>query len=142
MEHKLSKAQIEAKAYVENHNLEKVIGDMLNSLVYSKDPYPTVFMIKYLASLVSADELLEHGISISSSNGKIDAEPEPRVFKDVLPDIDKISDTDKKDDIDKHKKINPDIPEIEQKPEPKIIKIRPQIPKTRNSQINKRRPPI
>ena len=46
MDHKLSKAQIEAKTYVDTHNLEKIIGDMLNSLVYAKDPYPTVFMIK------------------------------------------------------------------------------------------------
>ena len=66
MDHKLSKAQIEAKTYVDTHNLEKIIGDMLNSLVYAKDPYPTVFMIKYLASLATPEELSENGIKIES----------------------------------------------------------------------------
>ena len=77
MEHKLSKAQIEAKTYIENNSLEKIIGDMLNALVYSKDPYPTVFMIKYLANLASSNELADHGISISSVANTAKSEPRP-----------------------------------------------------------------
>ncbi|OMJ79448.1 hypothetical protein SteCoe_20550 [Stentor coeruleus] len=81
MEHKLSKAQIEAKAYVETHKLEKIIGDMLNALVYSKDPHPTVFMIKYLASLAGPSELQENGIIIGSQTLPSDAQ----VFKIPAP---------------------------------------------------------
>lgn len=81
MEHKLSKAQIEAKSYVETHKLEKIIGDMLNALVYAKDPHPTVFMIKYLASLAGPSELQENGIVIGSQ-----ALPsEAQVFKIPAP---------------------------------------------------------
>jgi hypothetical protein len=38
---------------------------MLNSLVHARDPNPTIFMIKYLANLVSEQELTENGIQIS-----------------------------------------------------------------------------
>lgn len=68
MEHKLSKAQFEAKTYIETHNLEKVIGDMLNALVLAKDISPMSFMIKYLANLTSQEDLEEHGISIGSAS--------------------------------------------------------------------------
>ena len=66
MEKNFSKAQQEAKAYVENHGLEKLIGDMLNALVYAKDPCPPIFMIKYLANLVSSDDLAAKDIHIGS----------------------------------------------------------------------------
>jgi hypothetical protein len=78
MEHKLSKAQIEAKTYVETHKLEKIIGDMLNALVYAKDPHPTVFMIKYLASLAGPSELQENGIIIGSQALQ---HPSPKTLK-------------------------------------------------------------
>lgn len=34
----ISKAQAKAKSYIEEHNIEKVISEMLNSLVHAKDP--------------------------------------------------------------------------------------------------------
>lgn len=38
---------------MEEHNIDKIIGEMLNSLVHSRDPNPIVFMIKYLSNLVT-----------------------------------------------------------------------------------------
>ena len=64
MESKLSKAQQEAKSYVDQHQLEKLIGEMLNALVHAKDPAPVIFMIKYLAGLCSAEELSQNGITV------------------------------------------------------------------------------
>lgn len=49
----LSKAQEKAKSFIEEHNVEKVISEMLNSLVHARDPQPVIFMIKYLANLVT-----------------------------------------------------------------------------------------
>ncbi|OMJ83451.1 hypothetical protein SteCoe_15619 [Stentor coeruleus] len=95
MEHKLSKAQIEAKTYVETYKLEKIIGDMLNALVYSKDPHPTVFMIKYLASLAGPSELQENGILIGSQT----LQPESQVFKIPAP---KSKDSEKVEEIKSH----------------------------------------
>lgn len=37
---------------------------MLNSLVHSRDEKPIIFMIKYLATLVTEAELYEHGITV------------------------------------------------------------------------------
>lgn len=65
MEHKLSKAQQDAKVYVERHQLEKVVGQMLNALVHTKDPSPITFMIKHLASLTTPQELAAAGIIIN-----------------------------------------------------------------------------
>jgi hypothetical protein len=67
MESKLSKAQQEAKQYVEKHKLEKLVGEMLNTLVHSKDENPVIFMIKYLAGLSNSEELASNGISVSGS---------------------------------------------------------------------------
>ena len=64
MDSKFSKAQQEAKEYVEKYNLEKLIGDMLNALVYAKDPSPNVFIIKYLANITNSDELKQNSIFI------------------------------------------------------------------------------
>ena len=41
----LSRAQEKAKAYMEEHNIDKTIGEMLNSLVHSRDPSPIIFMV-------------------------------------------------------------------------------------------------
>ncbi|OMJ88420.1 hypothetical protein SteCoe_9640 [Stentor coeruleus] len=64
MEHKQSKPQIETKAYIEAHNIEITMGDMLNTLVHTKDPNPLIYMIKYLISITSPQELQENSIII------------------------------------------------------------------------------
>ena len=45
----LSRAQEKAKAYMEEHNIDKTIGEMLNSLVHSRDPSPIIFMVSTFA---------------------------------------------------------------------------------------------
>lgn len=62
---KLSKSQIEAKEYVEKHSLDKILNEMLNSLIYNKCDHPTVFMINYLASKLPRSELKKAGIHIA-----------------------------------------------------------------------------
>lgn len=62
---KLSKSQIEAKEYVEKHSLDKILNEMLNSLIYNKCEHPTVFMINYLASKLPYNDLNKAGIHIS-----------------------------------------------------------------------------
>ena len=90
MEGKLSRAQQEAKMYVENHRLEKFVGEMLNALVHSKDPNPSIFMIKYLANTVSPEELANHGITIegklppAKAPAKYPQLPEQSLLKPVL----------------------------------------------------------
>lgn len=61
----LSKAQEKARLFIEEHKVEKVISEMLNSLVHARDPNPIIFMIKYLANLVTEQELNENGIQVS-----------------------------------------------------------------------------
>ncbi len=41
----LSRAQEKAKSYIEEHNVEKHISEMLNSLVHARDPKPIIFMV-------------------------------------------------------------------------------------------------
>eukprot|EP00347_Sterkiella_histriomuscorum_P011380 403372676 len=62
---KLSRAQEKAKSYIDEHQIEKTIAEMLNSLVHARDPKPTIFMIKYLANLVTEQELEEYGIKVT-----------------------------------------------------------------------------
>lgn len=46
MEHKRdSRAKDRAKVYLEDHNVEKTISEMLNSLVHARDANPTIFMV-------------------------------------------------------------------------------------------------
>lgn len=74
----LSRAQEKARAFIEEYNVEKIISEMLNSLVHSRDEKPIIFMvsrsrflilcflqIKYLASLVTEQELDENGIVVT-----------------------------------------------------------------------------
>ena len=65
---KLSKSQIEAKEYVDKHKLDKIISEMLNSLIYNKCEFPTIFMIKFLASKLNDSELKAVGIFIKSTS--------------------------------------------------------------------------
>lgn len=82
MESKLSKAQQEAKMYVDKHKLEQLIGEMLNSLVHAKDPFPMIYMIKYLAGLCKEDELAQNGIIVKGAA----PQPKPLVKFPVFPD--------------------------------------------------------
>ena len=41
----MSRAQEKAKSFIDEHNVEKVISEMLNSLVHSRDPNPIIFMV-------------------------------------------------------------------------------------------------
>ena len=34
-----------AKQYVKHHNLEKIVGEMLNSVIHAKAERPLVFMV-------------------------------------------------------------------------------------------------
>ena len=113
MDHKLSKAQLEAKAYVETHNLEKILGDMLNTMVLSKDPNPSVFMIKYIANLANPEDLANNGISIGSivTQKSIETKQSEEIVK--IPT--EIREDEKEDSIPEIK-----IPEYIPKPFPKF----------------------
>lgn len=56
MENKISNQQIAAKRYIEENDIEKINSEMLNSLVHEKSKSPIVYMIKYLAGLLTEDE--------------------------------------------------------------------------------------
>jgi arginine kinase len=61
---KVSHQQLQAKKYIEENELEKVVSEMLNSLVHEKAKQPLVYMIKYLAGLLSEEERKQHGLVI------------------------------------------------------------------------------
>ena len=61
---KVSQQQLQAKKYIEEYELEKVVSEMLNSLVHEKAKQPVVYMIKYLAGLLSDEERRQHGLVI------------------------------------------------------------------------------
>lgn len=42
---RMNRAQEKAKSYIEEHNVEKIISEMLNSLVHARDPHPVIFMV-------------------------------------------------------------------------------------------------
>ena len=53
-EHKnLSKAQAKARSFIEEHNVEKILGEMLNSLVHARDPQPIIFMVSVSAAALT-----------------------------------------------------------------------------------------
>ena len=41
----ISRAAEKARAYLDEQNVEKVISEMLNSLVHARDPQPIIFMV-------------------------------------------------------------------------------------------------
>jgi hypothetical protein len=53
---KVSSSQIEAKKYIEENDLEKIISEMMNSIVYEKPKQPLLYMIKYLCGLLNEEE--------------------------------------------------------------------------------------
>ena len=48
----MSRAQEKAKSYIEEHNVEKIISEMLNSLVHARDPKPIIFMVTILCIML------------------------------------------------------------------------------------------
>jgi len=44
---KLNEAQKKAKEYVEEFKIEKIISEMINSLVHTKDKEPIIFMVSH-----------------------------------------------------------------------------------------------
>ena len=42
--------------YIEKHNLEKVVSGMVNNLIKEKTSHPMIYMIKYLAGLMTEEE--------------------------------------------------------------------------------------
>lgn len=42
---KLNEAQRKAKEYVDEHRIEKIVSEMINSLVHTKDKKPLIFMV-------------------------------------------------------------------------------------------------
>lgn len=67
MEPKLSKQLQDANYYLESHKVEKIVSEVLNRTVHSKDENPLVFMIKCLAEMTPAEVLDKNGISVNSS---------------------------------------------------------------------------
>lgn len=63
-EKKVSERQLEAKKYLEEYDIENVVGEMLNSLLHERAEHPYVYMIKYLASLMTEEERKEFNLSI------------------------------------------------------------------------------
>lgn len=42
---KVQNQQLQAKKYIEEHDLEKIVSEMLNSVVYEKSKQPIVYMV-------------------------------------------------------------------------------------------------
>ena len=40
-----NKAQEKARSFIEEHRVEHIISEMLNSLVHARDPQPMIFMV-------------------------------------------------------------------------------------------------
>ncbi len=66
MDKKESKEEKERKViqYLEDYDIENVVSEMLNSLLHEMDKHPYVYMIKYLASLMTEDERKEFDLII------------------------------------------------------------------------------
>ena len=58
------KNKSKAEQILSQNNLEGVLAEMLNSLVYEKARNPEVYMIKYLASLLSKEDRIKNGIYV------------------------------------------------------------------------------
>lgn len=82
MDSKISNQQIMARRYIEEYDLERVVSEMLNSLVHEKSKTPIVYMIKYLAGLMTEDERKNHALQIPEPYPK----GKPIVKFPVLPE--------------------------------------------------------
>ena len=43
--YKIQSQQLQAKKYLEEHDLEKIVSEMLNSVLYEKTQQPIAFMV-------------------------------------------------------------------------------------------------
>ncbi len=57
-----------SQKYIEEHNLEPLMAEMMNTLVYEKAHKPEVFLIKYLAGMLSKEDRAKHDIQINDSD--------------------------------------------------------------------------
>ena len=64
MEHNHNNHKTKAENVINEHNLEPLLAEMLNSLVYERARNPEIFMIKYLAAKLTNEEKIKHGISV------------------------------------------------------------------------------
>ena len=63
-ERKTPERQLQAKKYLDEYDIENVISEMLNSLLHDQSSHPYVYMIKYLASLMTEEERKEFELEI------------------------------------------------------------------------------
>lgn len=61
---KVSNLQILARKYIEENDIERIVNEMINSLVHERVKNPLVYMIKFLAGLMSDEERKENGLVI------------------------------------------------------------------------------
>lgn len=61
---KISNQQLLAKKYIEENDLEKIINEMINNLVHERVKNPIIYMIKYLAGLMTEEERKQNGLVI------------------------------------------------------------------------------
>ena len=47
-----NKAQEKARSFIEEHRVEHIISEMLNSLVHARDPQPMIFMVSLFETQV------------------------------------------------------------------------------------------
>ena len=47
---KIQSQQLQAKKYIEEHDLEKIVSEMLNSVVYDKSKQPIIYMVRTFLS--------------------------------------------------------------------------------------------
>ena len=60
----ISNQTLIAKKYIEENDIERIISEMINSLVHERVKNPLVYMIKYLAGLMSEEERKTNGLII------------------------------------------------------------------------------
>jgi hypothetical protein len=60
-----------AESYLKDHHLLPIFSDMFNTLVSEKIRTPEVFMIKYLSSFLSKEELIKNGIHVPNTESKV-----------------------------------------------------------------------
>ena len=82
MENKISKQQLLAKKYLEENEIEKIVSEMINSLVHESSKTPIIYMIKYLAGLLTDDERKANNLVIPEPYPK----GKPIVKFPVLPE--------------------------------------------------------
>lgn len=61
---KFAKAQEEAKKFVDQHNLERFVTQMVNGMIQSKPADPKIYMIRFIAERCPPEKLEENGIYI------------------------------------------------------------------------------